>query len=161
VNTRTGVPPLPDGPHKLYIRVYDEAGRFTILNPEGVSFTVKNAPAPAPVGALSVPQPGATLSGVADISGFAYSPSGRILSVVVLVDGSSVATARYGTPAPEVCADLKGVTACPNIGYTATLDTRAFSTGPHVLGILITNDTGISVVVPALDSAGMNVTFKN
>jgi hypothetical protein len=160
-NTRTGLPPLPDGPHSMQIRVQDDSGRFTTLPDTPVAFTVKNGPQQAPVGAITAPLPNAKLSGLVNISGYAYSPGGAISAVALLVDGFLYQTASYFLPQPDICASLPDVPACPNIGFRTSLDTTAFSNGPHVLGVRITNSQGISVIVPALDSAGMNVVIDN
>ena len=82
-------------------------------------------------------------------------------SVLVLVDGSSVAAAQYGQPRPAECATLPGVAACPNIGFSVSLDTRILTNGPHVIGVRITNDVGLGVTVPRLAVNGMNVIVDN
>jgi hypothetical protein len=161
LNTRTGSPPLPDGPHVMQLRVQDQGGRFTLLPEEPVPFTVRNGAQTFPTGALTSIQPGARLSGIVPISGYAYSPGGRVTSVLVLVDGSGVASAQYGLPRPEECATLPGVEACPNIGFNANLDTRTLSNGSHVIGVRITNDAGLGVTVPNLARNGMSVTVDN
>jgi hypothetical protein len=161
VDTRIGLPPLPDGAHSMQLRVLDETGRFTFLPDTPVPFTVENGTQTFPLGALTLPQPNDHLSGTITVSGYAYSPVGRITSVLVLVDGNFVASARYGDPRPDVCGELTGVGACPNIGFTATFDTRTVGNGPHVLGVFIRSDQGLSTIVPQLDSAGMNVFIDN
>ncbi|HSP68431.1 MAG TPA: Ig-like domain-containing protein, partial [Bryobacteraceae bacterium] len=160
-NTRTGIPPLPDGPHGMQLRVLDEAGRFTLLPDAPIPIVVKNGPQTLPVGALTSPKPNDHLSGTVTISGYAYSPGGQITSVFVLLDGQGVALASYGAPRPDECAQLTGVEACPNIGFSATFDTRTVPNGPHVLGVLIRNDQGLSIVTPQFDADGMNVTVDN
>jgi hypothetical protein len=126
-----------------------------------VAFTVKNGPQQAPIGAITAPLPNARLSGIVNIAGYAYSPGGQIASAVLLVDGFAFNTASYGFPRPDICASLPDVTACPNIGFNGLLDTTQFVNGPHVVGVRITNTQGISTIVPALDSAGMNVVISN
>ena len=160
-NTRTGLPPLPDGPHSMQIRVQDDSGRFTTLPTTPVSFTVKNGPQVPPSGGISSPQPNAHLKGTVTVSGYAYSPVGQVTSVVLLVDGFALRTAAYGIARPDVCASLPDVTACPNIGFSVPFDTTTLSNGPHVLGVRITNSAGLSVIVPALDAAGMNIFVDN
>jgi hypothetical protein len=161
LNTRTGLPPLPDGPHSMQIRVQDDSGRLTTLPDAPVAFTVKNGPQQAPIGGVTTPQPNAHLTGIVTVSGFAYSPGGQVISVGLLIDGALRGIASYGTPQPDICASLPGVAACPNIGFFVPLDTTGLSNGPHVLGIRITNSQGLSTIVPALDSAGMNVVVDN
>jgi hypothetical protein len=161
VNTRTGAPPLPDGQHSMQLRVLDETGRTTLLPSQPVPFSVKNGPQTFPTGAISSVKPGDRLSGIISVSGYAYSPGGRVTSVVVLMDGLSVALAPYGQPRPDDCAKLPDVSACPNIGFSANFDTRPYVNGSHILGVRIVNDAGLSVIVPNLVGNGMNVTVDN
>jgi hypothetical protein len=160
-DTRIGVPPLPDGPHGAQLRVLDESGRFTLLPDSPLPFTVNNGAQTFPVGALTSHKPNDRLSGIITVSGYAYSLVGQVTSVTILVDGRALATTRYGDPRPVECATLTGVTACPNIGYTGLLDTRTIPNGPHVLGVLIRNDQGLTIITPQLDRNGMNVLVDN
>jgi len=161
LNTRTGLPPLPDGPHSMQLRVQDDSGRLTLLPDTPVAFTVKNGPQQAPIGAVTSPQPNAVLSGTVTVSGYAYSPGGQITSAILLVDGSSRGFGLANLPRPDVCASLQNVPACPNIGFSMPLDTTVLTNGPHVLGVRITNSQGLSITVPALDNLGMNVVINN
>jgi hypothetical protein len=161
LNTRTGVPPLTDGPHSMQLRVLDQTGRYTLIPDQPIPFSVQNGPQPFPVGAITSIKPNDELSGVVPISGYAYSPAGRISSVILLIDGSSYALAQYGLPRPDDCSKLSGVTACPNIGFNANLDTRILTNGHHVIGVRITNDAGLGVTVPDQVRTGMNVTIAN
>ena len=70
-------------------------------------------------------------------------------------------TLTYGGSRPDACAGLTDVTACPNIGFSGTLDTRRFPNGPHVLGIAIVNGTGTSTIIPAFARNGMSVIVQN
>ena len=126
-----------------------------------MAFTVKNGPQQSPVGAITSPLPDARLSGTVTVSGYAYSPGGQVTSVELLMDGDLSRLAAYGSPQPDICAELPNVAACPGIGFGVSLDTTPLSNGPHVLGIRITNSQGLSVIVPALDSKGMNVVVNN
>ena len=160
LNTRTGTPPLPDGPHSMQLRVLDQTGRYTLVG-DPLPFTVKNGPQTFPTGAITSVQPSDRLSGIVPISGYAYSPVGRVVSVLVLVDGGAVGIAQYGQPRPDDCAALPSVSACPNIGFNFNFDSRTLDNGPHVIGVRITNDSGLGVTVPNLVANGMNVTVDN
>jgi len=160
-DTRIGVPPLPDGPHGAQLRVLDETGRFTLLPDSPLPFTVNNGAQTFPVGALTSHKPNDHLSGIVTVSGYAYSPGGQVTSVTILMDGQALANAAYGAPRPEDCAKLTNVAACPNIGFSGILDTRNLPNGPHVLGVLIRNDQGLSIITPRLDRNGMNVVVDN
>ena len=152
---------LPNGAHKMQLRVQDSLGRITVLPDTPVNFTVTNPDRAPSSGVLETPALGDTLSGIIDLKGFAYAPGGRVTSTVVLLDGSAVGTLAYGGSRTDACASLPDVTACPNIGFTGTLDTRRFPNGPHVLGVGITNATGTGTVIPALARNGMSVIIQN
>lgn len=145
----------------MQLRVLDQTGRYTLVPDFPVPFTVKNGPQPVPVGAVTSIKPNDRLSGTVSVSGYAYSPGGRVTSVVLLVDGAGIALASYGRPRPAECANLPQVAACPNIGFSLDLDTRTLTNGSHVIGMRITNDAGIAVTVPDQVRSGMNVTVDN
>src|SRR5205823_11038436 len=90
LDTRTGLPPLPDGAHSMQLRVLDETGRYTLLPDQQVPFTVKNGPQTVPTGAVTSIKPNDRLSETVTVSGYAYSPGGRVSSVILLVDGSGI-----------------------------------------------------------------------
>ena len=91
-----------------------------------------------------------------------YSAGQKITSVAVRVDGfSAPGTLRIGVARPDVCASLPNADACPNIGFTLTLDTKLLSNGPHILGVRAVNDRGDYAVFPSLVNGGINVFVKN
>jgi hypothetical protein len=161
LNTTSGALPLPDGAHSMQLRVQDESARYTLFPDQPVPFSVNNGPQTFPVGAVTTINPNDRLSGVVNVSGYAYSPVGRVISVLFLVDGSVVGTASYGLPRPAECAGLPNVTACPNIGFSINLDTRALTNGPHVIGFRILNDAGFAVIIPNQVRNGMNILVDN
>jgi hypothetical protein len=100
-----------------------------------------------PFGNLDVPASGDTMSGNppnANILGWAWALSG-IASVDVLVDGARVGSATTETSRPDV--GMTWIGAPTDVGFQYTLDTRAFSNGPH------------AIVVTATDSAGHVATY--
>jgi hypothetical protein len=104
------------------------------------------------------------LSGIVSISGYAYAPVGRVLLVLLLIDGNivdTVAPSTYGLPRPDDCAALPSIPACPNIGFNINFDTRTINNGTHVLGVLIVADSGTSATIPRDARNGMNVTIDN
>ena len=152
---------LPNGAHKMQLRVQDSLGRISVLPDTPVNITVDNPDRAPSQGVLETPKLADTLTGVINVKGFAYAPGGRVTSVQLLMDGSSVGTLTYGGARPDACAGLADVTACPNIGFTGTLDTRRFSNGPHVFGVGIVNATGTGTTIPAFARNGMNVIIQN
>jgi len=161
LNTRTVIPPLPNGTHTVQARALDESGRFTVFPAVPIAFTVDNSGVDPPKGVLITPTHNAQVSGVLQISGHAWDPAGRIASVVLTIDNETRAVVPYGRPRPEVCAELSGVAACPNIGFDLEFDTRRLTNGPHVLSIAITNDRGTTVRLPLAVSGGININVNN
>ncbi len=154
-------PPIPDGPHTLQVRVRDSSGRLFLYPSKPLNITVANGPAAPVIGVLEAPTQGTTLSGTVTISGYVYSAGQKITSASVRVDGLTVGTAKIGVARPDVCASLPTADACPNIGFTFTLDTTLLQNGPHILGVRAVNDRGDYAVFPALVNGGINVFVKN
>jgi hypothetical protein len=160
-NTLEGFPPIPDGPHKLQIRVRDQTGRFIFYPETAIQITVQNGPAAKIAGVLESPAPNDKLSGTITVSGYVYSPGQRITSGTLLVDGLSYGAVRLAQSRPDVCAALPDADACPSIGFTVTLDTHRLLNGPHILGIRVFNDRGDSDTFPHMVNGGINVFVQN
>jgi len=152
---------LANGAHKMQMRVQDSLNRITVLPDTPVNFTVNNPDITQSQGVLETPSLGDTVSGLIDVRGYAYSPGSRVVSVSVALDGNSVGTLAYGGVRTDACASLPDVTACPNIGFSGTLDTRRFPNGPHVLGVRILNATGGATFIPISARYGINVVVQN
>ena len=154
-------PPIPDGPHKLQVRVRDQTGRFTLYPDTPLIITVSNGPAVPIVGVLEAPASNDTLSGTVTISGYAYSPGHTLIGGNLLVDGASFGSVRFNVARRDICPNLPAANACPNIGFSMTLNTNRLLNGPHVLGISAFNDRGDFVTFPNLVGGGINVFVKN
>jgi len=141
--------------------VRDELGRFTLIPDAPVEVTVKNDPFEKPMGAMLTPKQNDTLKGTIDVIGYAYTATGRITAVTLLVDGRSFAAVPFNRPATDVCATLPDVKACPNIGFSYSLDTLRIPNGQHLIGVVIVNDNGGSIYVPSINSYGANVNIQN
>ena len=159
LNTGMGTPTLPNGEHKIQLRLQDAAGRFTLLPAQRL--VVDNATNAVPEGALTEPVNGARVSGTIRIAGHAYDSDGRVVQVQLLVDGGAVSLLRYGLPRPEACAGLTGIAACPNIGFEGEFNTKTLSNGLHRIGVRFIDDRGASVVVPRTTNGGANVFVEN
>ncbi len=158
LDTRNGNVYLANGVHSMQIRVFDEAGRYTLVGAP-VKFTSENADRELSKGVLVYPRQNDVLSGVVRVTGHAWDPAGRITSASLIVDGS-VYSLTYGRPRPEECATLN-VPACPNIGFETDFDTRRLSNGPHVLWIRVINDRGTQTTFPLTTIQGINVFVQN
>jgi len=161
LNTRSTSLPLPNGRHALQIRVRDQAERYTLIPETPLTVVVNNPVNQLPQGVLVTPRPNEKLSGKVRITGYAWDPDGKVSAASLYIDGSSYTALRYGLARPEECAQLTGVSACPNIGFEGELDTRELANGPHVLGVRILDSSGLVVFVPALVRYGMNVFIEN
>lgn len=161
ISTQDPFQPILNGEHKLQLRVTEEAGRVTLHPSEPVKFKVDNLMGKPPAGAVTSPTNAQKVSGTITISGHGWDPDGRVRTVLLLIDDVSRATLRYGLPRPEVCAQLSGVTACPNIGFEGTFDTKLLRNGPHRLGVALIDNAGDVTVIPAITPAGMNITVEN
>ena len=154
------LPPIADGAHSLQIRVRDETGRYTLIPAAPVNFTVKNG-ASYVAGAITSIKPGASLTGMVDVSGYAYGVGTTVKGTVLYVDQMyNYGTVTYGQPVPEVCANLKDVPACPNIGFTYSLDTRRLDNGPHLLSIGVQTAAG-TILIPRAGSPVLSVIVNN
>ena len=78
-----------------------------------------------PWGSLDSPSNGNTLTGNANVSGWAWSLS-PVSSIIVLVDGNQVATAALGISRPDITSAFRD--APPNTGFEASLDTPNYPT---------------------------------
>jgi len=157
-----GVPlPIPNGEHKLQLRVIDQTGRMTVF-PE-VVVSVRLPDRQPPVGALTLPLHNDRISGMVRVSGQAWDPDGRVTLVQLLVDGVTRATVPYGAPRPEACSDLIDVPLCPNIGFQLDYDTRQLLNGPHVLGVRVIDNQGNASILPAPrpNANGITVVVQN
>jgi len=117
----------------------------------------QTVPAPdisAPVQNLDQPVPGATLRGVATVSGWAFDDV-MVSKVEVLIDGVVDGAADYGQPRPDVAQAYPNLSPV-NVGFTYSLTTTKFSNGPHLLTIRST-DTSNNIAI----SAGVMVTLAN
>ena len=164
LNTAT----LTPGSHTITVIATDSDG-----TPDSGSATITvNVPGTAvpPTVYIDSPAPGATVSSVVTVSGWALDNATAvgtaISSVKVKVDGTIAGTATYGISRPDVCSAFPGRPGCPNVGYSFSLNTAALTPGTHTLMVAATDsdgtpDTGsasISIVVP---SSGSVISVSN
>ncbi|MBS1875848.1 MAG: M36 family metallopeptidase [Acidobacteria bacterium] len=161
LDTANELPPITDGSHTIQIRVRDELGRYTLIPDTPVNFKVNNGAAPTVSGAFTSIKPGAKISGTVDLTGYVYGVGTTVSRAVLYVDQMyNYGTVAYGQPAPDVCASLTGVAACPNIGFTYSFDTRRLDNGPHTLSIGAVTPAGV-FLIPGVGSPVMSVVVNN
>jgi hypothetical protein len=87
--------------------------------------------------------PGATVSGIVTIAGWAIdNTSGvgtAINGVQIKVDGVVVGNATYGVQRADVCAAYPRRVGCPNVGFNFQLNAAVLSVGPHTLTAVATD----------------------
>ena len=154
------VVPLAPGLHRVQWRVRDEFGRVAVVPETPVSFTIPGNANKPPVGVIESIKPNDVLRGTIRVTGYAYDPDGRVLATRLRI-GNLGANLQYGIARPDACAQLTAVDRCPNIGFDGTFDTRLLPNGIHNLGVLLFDDFGAVVTIPALGAEGMNVRIEN
>jgi len=87
------------------------------------------------------------------VGGWAWSLS-PVASIIVLLDGSQVASATLGISRPDVTSVFPD--APPDTGFEASLDTTKFSNGTHSLIVKGTNVNGAITILPTVQVAISN-----
>jgi hypothetical protein len=147
--------------------------RATFRNATGAAIGTAQSPnfnigvGTVPSISIDAPAPGALVSGVATISGWAIDNTATVGSAIgaaqVRVDGAAVGTATYGITREDVCAAYPGRAGCPNVGFTYALDTTSLAAGSHIITVSAfntetPNSTGSAnvafVIVAATTSGG-------
>ena len=135
------------GTHTITVQATDTDGTPG-TGSANVTVTIPTSP---PAVYIDSPAPGAVVSGVVPVTGWALDTTatggGAIASVQVKLDGTAVGTAAYGGSRPDVCAAYPGRPGCPNVGFAYQLNTGTLSPGTHLLTVSATDsnaspDTG-------------------
>lgn len=101
--------------------------------------------------ALSQPVSGATVKGFLVVRGVALQASPGVRAVTFWVDNQRVAVTNYvyGLPAGTACNGWTDPS-CPNVGFSATLDTQLLSNGSHLLQVVADDRATITPEVALL-----------
>jgi Bacterial Ig domain/Beta-propeller repeat/Viral BACON domain/Putative binding domain, N-terminal len=94
-----------------------------------------------PLTYADVPAPGAVLTGTVTVFGWALGGSTAISKVQVKVDGTVVGNATYGSNRGDACGVYPGRPACPNVGFSYSLNVSLLSAGPHTLTLVATDSS--------------------
>ena len=102
-----------------------------------------------PFGAIDVPSANASLSGVANVAGWALDDGG-IASLTLLIDGSVSSGIPYGALRSDVCLvydwpDFDD--SCPFVGLEGIFDTRTLTDGKHTLSVLARDNQGNETII--------------
>jgi hypothetical protein len=150
---------MPNGPHTLQVRARDQFSRFFYYPDKPITIVVNNPADQFPKVVIATPTQDQKVTGNLAVSGYAYDPDGRVVSVRMVIDGLAYGV-TYGTPRPDVCGTLTNVPACPNIGFDAIFDSRRLSNGPHTVQIVVTDDKGSVTYAPSRFGA-ININVQN
>jgi hypothetical protein len=123
---------LVNGMHVLGITAYAGAGQFSTATR---TFTVSNNPSVSPVviGIDSPSAQNAIVLGQTTFSGWAVDINSTVHQVKMAIDGIAAGTAVYGASRPDVCAVYPDEPACPNVGWTFSVDTTRLANGIHTV----------------------------
>jgi hypothetical protein len=140
---------LADGAHALDIIATSAGGTHSTVTS---TFSVSNSTGNPLLVTVDVPVANTTLTGPAQLAGWALDTSSGIgiSGVQVLVDGVLYGSAAYGQTRGDVCAVYPSEVGCPNVGWSFTLDTTLLPNGTHALDIraLAANGQERVVTVP-------------
>jgi hypothetical protein len=127
-----------DGPHTLKAVAASALGStFT-----AVPITIANFAAVNPVHLAIDSSAAGTLSGAADLWGWALSDNGPIGAVAVAIDGAVLGNGSYGESRGDVCAVYQNRLGCPNVGWRLPIDTTGLSNGVHAVSVTATDAFG-------------------
>ncbi len=129
---------LSNGNHTFSLTAIAANGQqYTLVNPFVVDNFTAQSPTNGPTVNIDTPSSSAgSLSGVVAVAGWAVDPVSNINSVEIYVDGILYGYASYGASRSDVCAVFSTSPGCPNVGFTASLDTTLLSDGTHTLQVL-------------------------
>jgi hypothetical protein len=103
--------------------------------------TTVSGPCAAPaIAHIDAPEPGAIVRDVFEVRGWATKSGVGVRAVEVLLDGHRVAQARYGERNDWVAQFLGPASTDPHhpqVGFSATVEARALSPGPHRLSLRV------------------------
>ena len=96
---------------------------------------------------VDYPPPGAEISDLIGVSGWAYNEDIGVDEIRLILDGQTLATARYGVSRSDVVEAMGVMTDpnAPNLGFELELDSRNWTNGTHELAIEILNQQGITL----------------
>ncbi|HEX3681976.1 MAG TPA: hypothetical protein VHU83_05485 [Bryobacteraceae bacterium] len=137
---------LTNGPHILEADATSSTGEHGTVQ---ASFIASNSYAGNPI-TISIDQPASDASayeGLAQFSGWAVDLSTAISTVSLSIDGVPYGAAQYGVARPDICAVYSTAPGCPNVGWSALVDTTHLTDGVHTLGVTATAANGVFSVV--------------
>jgi hypothetical protein len=160
---------LSNGAHTLAIIATTPSGNTKILT---ASFNVSNN-GPLRINIDAPAAKSAAVSGSILIAGWAEDDNAAIGSVTYSVDGANLysyngvaGSAYFGGYRADVCATYSKSPDCPNVGWTARLDTTQLTNGTHTLTVTATSQYYTSTGSPfgtsdTLTSAPVAFTVNN
>jgi hypothetical protein len=135
--------PLNPGTVVFAVRVTDSAQQTATRT---LAIKINPADKLAPFGALETPDHNATLTAIANGTGWALDNVGVVL-VEVLVDGQKITEATYGNARPDIAATWGTFPNAANAGFRFSLDTTLLANGEHRLSVRVFDAQGNSTVI--------------
>jgi hypothetical protein len=135
--------PLTPGTVVFAVRVMDSAQQTATRT---LAIKINPADKLAPFGALETPDHNATLTGIANGTGWALDNVGVTL-VEVLVDGQRIVNALYGNARPDIAVAWGSFPNGSNAGFRFSFDTSALANGEHRLSVRVFDAQGNSTVI--------------
>ncbi len=105
-------------------------------------------PCPYPAMAwIDYPVAGDEISGLINVSGWAYNEDIGVVAIRLLVDNQALGSARYGSSRVDVVEAMvvESDPNAPNLGFDIDFDTRDLANGRHELAIEILNAQGATL----------------
>ncbi|MBV9268183.1 MAG: hypothetical protein JO061_18590 [Acidobacteriaceae bacterium] len=99
-----------------------------------------------------------SLSGQATFAGWAINKNYVISNLTILIDGAPSANAYTAVARPDVCGVYPDAPGCPNVGWSATIDTTLLPNSVHKLDVIA---NGGWSVYPQLSTASAMFTVAN
>lgn len=117
--------------------------RFSFYRADDTSQTDKPCPLPS-LGWVDQPEDKALIAGDLLVSGWVINEGAGVHSVELILDGSSIGMAQYGSPRPDV-EEAMGVRSdpnAPNLGFAMQIPKSELAAGEHQLQLKTTSNSG-------------------
>ena len=151
----SGTPTSP-GTSVFVVRVTDSAAQSVTRT---LAIAIKPADKLAPFGVLETPDFHATLSNIANGSGWALDNVG-VTQIDVLLDNQKVAEAIYGLSRADIGATWGAFPNAAHSGFNFTIDTTKFTIGEHTLSARLIDAAGNSTLIGARTILIQNAVFS-
>jgi hypothetical protein len=140
-----------NGSHVLQIYAQASGGQNANAT-TAIPFMVANSTAANPT-RIFIDVPGEqtpVISGTLAAAGWALNDNSSISQLTIYVDGLSYGAVTYGSSRPDVCVVYPRRPGCPNVGWSASIDTTQLANGAHTLTASALTANGQSAIVSSI-----------